>query len=76
MTVKVASVKPPMRVPAPLPGRERGRAVAGQVEGVDERHVVERDVSRVVLLVVGEDDRSRWRFGSNHRAMAVWPNVA
>ena len=44
------------RVPAPLAGRERGGPVAGEVEGVDERHVVEPDVAGVVLLVVGEDD--------------------
>ena len=44
------------RVAAPLARRQRRRPVAGQVEGVDQRHVVEPDVARVVLLVVGEDD--------------------
>jgi hypothetical protein len=43
-------------VAAPLAGRQGRGTVAGQVEGVDERHVVQVDVAGVVLPVVGEDD--------------------
>src|SRR5439155_11141968 len=39
-------------VAAPLPGGKGGGPVAGQVEGVDERDVVEGHVARVVLLVI------------------------
>ena len=49
--------EPAERVPAALACGQRRRAMAGEVERVDERHAIESDRAGVVLLIVGEDDR-------------------
>ena len=46
------------RVPAALAGRQRRRPIPRQVERVDDRDVVEAHVTRVLLLVIGEDHRA------------------
>src|SRR5262245_1351718 len=49
--------EPTQRVPAAITGRERRGAVSREVERVDERYLIERHATRVLLLIVGEDDR-------------------